>query len=215
MNTQSTRPLKPYVSEQAVKDLLHPYEQDIRDAIEYGIEQLRRLLTTEPYLATDASARAKIVNSAACHQLKLKWVNQDGIRRLTSTPHLAFVIYETIVLRLKNIDKQGRSRNYPTERHIRYMQQAQLDDMPPELPRVTAGYLVDTFKTTIADVRIILPSDISSTGELVNDWSFSIIGETEVNADGQVSMRLEYEPVRKPRIVAKKQPKTGAEMSGE
>ena len=60
-------------------------------------------------------------------------------------------------VRLKKMDEDGRSRNYPTKQAKDFDRGAELPGLPPKPTRLTVGYLPDATGTQIVRVQIAKP----------------------------------------------------------
>ncbi|MCW5696815.1 MAG: hypothetical protein KIS96_08790 [Bauldia sp.] len=110
-----------------------------------------------------------------------RFLDQPGIR-LFDIRGLKLWHFETanVVVRLKKMDEDGRSRSYPTKQAKDFDNQLELPGLPAAPVRLTAGYLLDRTGTQIERAQIarpigkrtewcaaILPADQRTAGERV------------------------------------------------
>lgn len=62
------------------------------------------------------------------------------------------------VVRLKKMDEDGRSRNYPTKQAKAFDRQMELPGLPAPPTRLTAGYVLDATGTAFFRSQIAMPS---------------------------------------------------------
>lgn len=63
-----------------------------------------------------------------------------------------------VVIRMKKMDEDGRSRNYPTKQAKDFDRQMELPGLPAPPARLTAGYLLEATGTDIVRSQIAKPS---------------------------------------------------------
>jgi hypothetical protein len=68
-----------------------------------------------------------------------------------------FLVEDKAVLRLKRMDEDGRSRNYPTKQARDYDRGVEFPELPPPATRLTVGYLADATGTTVERVQVAKP----------------------------------------------------------
>ena len=83
-----------------------------------------------------------------CHMLSeadRRFLDREGIRPLEIRGALKVWLVEpaNVVIRLKKMDEDGKTRNYPTKQARDYDAQRQLPDLPLPPVRLTAGYWLD------------------------------------------------------------------------
>lgn len=92
-------------------------------------------------------------------------------------------LYENanIVIRLKKMDEDGRSRNYPTKQAKAYDAQLELPGLPLPPVRLTAGYWLDAIGQIINRVQIARPD-----GRRVPTWCAAIIPQEQRKAGERI-----------------------------
>ncbi len=89
-----------------------------------------------------------------------------------------WVVEEAVVFRVKKMDEDGKSRNYPTKQAMDFDQMQPIDGVPDAPVRVNIGYLLDDTETQIRRVQVARPN-----GPNV-DWCAAILPE-ETRREGE------------------------------
>lgn len=119
-----------------------------------------------------------------CHmhaEADRRLMGRDGIRPIDYRGGLKLWLYEKsdVVIRLKKMDEDGRSRNYPTKQAKDYDAQKELPGLPLPPVRLTAGYWLDATGQVINRVQIARPD-----GRRAPLWCAAIV-EEEKRKDGE------------------------------
>lgn len=137
--------------------------------------------TYPPAILIEHDARATASN-IYCHMLA------EAERRLLNVPGVllkdirglkAFLVSDVAVIRLKRMDEDGRSRNYPTKQAKDFDRGQPLPGLPPPATRLTVGYLADATGTSVQRVQVAKP-----TGREI-DWCAAIVPEGDRVDGGQ------------------------------
>lgn len=121
-----------------------------------------------------------------CHMLSeadRRFLDRDGIRPLEIRGALKVWLVEhaNVVIRLKKMDEDGKTRNYPTKQARDYDAQRQLPDLPLPPVRLTAGYWLDATGQIINRVQIARPN-----GRRVPTWCAAITPKEERKAGERI-----------------------------
>ena len=121
-----------------------------------------------------------------CHmhaEADRRLIGRDGIRPLDYRGGLRLWLYENanVVIRLKKMDEDGRSRNYPTKQAKDYDAQKELPGLPLPPVRLTAGYWLDATGQIINRVQIARPD-----GRRAPAWCAAIIPEEKRKAGERI-----------------------------
>jgi len=85
------------------------------------------------------------------------WTDRPGIVAIELGGLKLWLIKDVVVLRLKKMDEDGRSRNYPTQQAKDFDRQLPLPGLPDPAIRLTAGYLLDETQTQFRRAQIARP----------------------------------------------------------
>jgi hypothetical protein len=121
-----------------------------------------------------------------CHMLAeadRRFIGRDGIRLIDYRGSLKLWLFEqaNVVIRLKKMDEDGKSRNYPTKQARDYDAQRQLPGLPLPPVRLTAGYWLDATGQIINRVQIARPN-----GRLAPMWCAAIVPTEERRAGERI-----------------------------
>lgn len=110
-----------------------------------------------------------------CHmhaEADRRLIGREGIRPIDYRGGLKLWLYEAanVVVRLKKMDEDGKSSNYPTKQARDYDAQRELPDLPLPPVRLTAGYWLDRTGQMINRVQIARP-----TGRRAPTWCAAIV----------------------------------------
>jgi len=86
-----------------------------------------------------------------------------------------------VVIRLKKMDEDGKSRNYPTKQAKDYDGQRQLPGLPLPPVRLTVGYWLDATGQVINRVQIARPD-----GRRLPTWCAAVIPQEERMASERI-----------------------------
>src|SRR6266542_1122985 len=114
-----------------------------------------------------------------CHmhsEADRRLIGRDGIRPLDVRGGLKLWLFEAanVVFRLKKMDEDGKTRNYPTKQARDYDAQRELPELPLPPVRLTAGYWLDATGQIINRVQIARPN-----GRRVPTWCAAIVASEE------------------------------------
>lgn len=121
-----------------------------------------------------------------CHMLSeadRRLIDRDGIRPLEIKGGLKVWLVESanVVIRLKKMDEDGKTRNYPTKQALAYDAQRELPDLPMPPDRLTAGYWLDATGQIINRVQIARPN-----GRRLPTWCAAIVPREERRAGERI-----------------------------
>lgn len=102
-------------------------------------------------------------------------LDREGIRPLEIRGLKVWLIEKAdVVIRLKKMDEDGKTRNYPTKQAKDYDAQLQLPELPLPPVRLAAGYWLDATGQMINRVQIARPN-----GKMVPLWCAAIVPKEE------------------------------------
>jgi hypothetical protein len=110
-----------------------------------------------------------------CHmnaEADRRLMERDYVRPIDYRGGLRLWLYEAanVVIRLKKMDEDGKSRNYPTQQAMDYDAQRELPGLPLPPVRLTAGYWLDVTGQIINRVQVARPN-----GQRVPIWCAAVV----------------------------------------
>jgi hypothetical protein len=119
-----------------------------------------RYRTYQPADLVELDVRAQAA-CTYCHMLAeadRRFVNRPDVRTLDIRGLKLWLFKNAnVVIRLKKMDENGQSRNYPTKQAEDFDAQKQLPGLPLPPVRLTAGYFLDKTGTTVVRSQIARP----------------------------------------------------------
>lgn len=133
-----------------------------------------RYMTYDPAVLLELDLRAQAA-CTFCHmhaEADRRLLGRDDIRPIDYQGNLKLWLYKAanVVIRLKKMDEDGKSRNYPTKQAQDYDAQRQLPGLPLPPVRLTAGYWLDATGRVINRVQIARPA-----GKRVPVWCAAVV----------------------------------------
>lgn len=162
--------------EEAMQRIDHLLD-DLDSICRHGLATYR---TYPSAILIEHDARAAASNTY-CHMLA------EAERRLLNVPGVllkdirglkAFLVGDVAVIRLKRMDEDGRSSNYPTKQAKDFDRGQPLPGLPPPAIRLAVGYLADATGTSVQRVQVAKP-----TGREI-DWCAAIVPESDREEGG-------------------------------
>jgi hypothetical protein len=143
-----------------------------------------RYMAYDPADLVELDVRAQ-ASCTFCHmhaEADRRLIGQPGIRPIDYRG-LKLWLYENtnVVIRLKKMDEDGRSRNYPTKQAKAYDAQLELPGLPLPSVRLTAGYWLDATGQIINRVQIARPD-----GRRAPTWCAAIIPQEQRKAGERI-----------------------------
>jgi len=128
-----------------------------------------RAQSTCTYCHMHAEADRRLLDRAAVRPLEIRG--------------LKLWLYERAdaVIRLKKMDEDGKTRNYPTKQARDYDAQRQLPDLPLPPIRLTVGYWLDATGQIINRVQIARPN-----GRRVPTWCAAVVPKEDRKAGERI-----------------------------
>jgi hypothetical protein len=121
-----------------------------------------------------------------CHmhgEADRRLMGRGDIRHIDYQGGLKLWLYEAanVVFRLKKMDEDGKSRNYPTKQAKDYDAQRELPGLPLPPVRLTAGYWLDATGQIINRVQIARPD-----GRRLPMWCAAVIPQEQRKAGERI-----------------------------
>lgn len=144
-----------------------------------------RYTAYEPANLLELDVRAQAA-CTFCHmhaEADRRLMGRAGIRPIDYRGGLKLWLYESanIVVRLKKMDEDGRSRNYPTKQAKAYDAQEELPNLPIPPVRLTAGYWLDATGQVINRVQIARPD-----GKRAPTWCIAVVPQEKRKAGERI-----------------------------
>lgn len=121
-----------------------------------------------------------------CHmhaEADRRLMGRGDIRPIDYQGGLKLWLYEAgnVVIRLKKMDEDGKSRNYPTKQAKDYDAQRELPGLPLPPVRLTAGYWLDATGQIVNRVQIARPD-----GRRLPTWCAAVVPHEERKAGERI-----------------------------
>lgn len=131
---------------------------ELSDIIRAGHERYMQYSPAD-LLELDVRAQAACTFCHMHAEADRRLIGRDGIRPIDYHGGLKLWLFENanVVIRLKKMDEDGQSRNYPTKQAKDYDAQRELPGLPLPPVRLTAGYWLDATGQIINRVQIARP----------------------------------------------------------
>jgi hypothetical protein len=144
-----------------------------------------RYIAYDPAILLELDVRAQAA-CTYCHmhaEADRKLIGRDGIHPIDYRGGLRLWLYDraNVVIRLKKMDEDGRSRNYPTKQAKDYDAQRELPGLPLPPVRLTAGYWLDATGQIINRVQIARPN-----GRRAPIWCAAIVPQEQRKAGERI-----------------------------
>ncbi len=126
----------------------------------------------EVLVELDVRAQAACTYAHMVAEADRRFVGRPGVRTLDIRGLKLWHFEDAdVVVRLKKMDEDGRSRNYPTKQAKTFDRQMELPGLPSPPLRLTAGYLLDATGTGLVRSQIAMPLGREA------DWCIAIVPE--------------------------------------
>jgi hypothetical protein len=87
-----------------------------------------------------------------------RFLDRDGVRPIDVRGLKLWIVGIFAAVRLKKMDEDGKSRNYPTKQAKAFDTGKELPGLPPAPIRLTAGYLLDPTGTEFIRTQVARPA---------------------------------------------------------
>jgi len=134
-----------------VEAVLEPYESDLNEIILSGWDFAWSLFQQRPWRTS--RGRANLVNDFIVDNALQKW--GPSVRPIERHQTVYFVIEDLYLLRFKQLDGTGRSRNYPTKRAKRYLDPNYNLFGSIDWPRIEVGHVFNETGTGIKAILVV------------------------------------------------------------
>ena len=150
------------------------------DAIARAGHARFRAYRPEDLVELDVRAQAACTYSHMLAEADRRFVGRPGVRSLDVRGLKVWLFEDAdVVVRLKKMDEDGRTRNYPTKQARDFDLQMDLPELPSPPLRLAAGYWLDETGTQFVRAQIAMP-----LGRKRTEWCIAVIPE-EKRAAGE------------------------------
>jgi hypothetical protein len=158
------------IGEEAAKQLLEPHHDALFRVVTRAFERFQDgpiALTSAPSLTYKAMAMHELMVDEA----RARFATVEGVQLLDEQQQFLLKIGDGLIVRLKKVDSELRTANYPTPRAVAFDAQADIAGLEP-LPRITVGYQPDRTWSALSSVVVML--------SLRKDpvWSYELTGQS-------------------------------------
>lgn len=139
--------------------------------------------TPADLLELDVRAQAACTYCHMHAEADRRLMGRGDVRPIDYTGGLKLWLYEAanVVIRLKKMDEDGKSRNYPTKQAKDYDAQRELPGLPLPPVRLTAGYWLDATGHLINRVQIARPA-----GRRLPTWCAAVVPQEDRQAGERI-----------------------------
>lgn len=158
------------ISEDAARNLLSPYRDLLRQCIKEAWEAWEKFGKVAADLRAPLGnrSRASFVYDHMIANVRKKFDDLPNVRIRDKGGVTILDIEGKVCIRFKKLDKNRKSRNYPTQQHLMFAMQMELPGIPAKQTTLITGYRLDLFETTIDEICVTCP-----VGKKLR-WYFSI-----------------------------------------
>lgn len=128
----------------------------------------------EVLVELDARAQAACTYSHMLAEADRRFVGRSGVRTFDLKGLKLWLFEEAdVIIRLKKMDEDGRTRNYPTKQAKDFDRQMDLPGLPSPPLRLAVGYLLDAAGGFVRS-QIAMPH-----GQKRTEWCIAVVPEAE------------------------------------
>jgi hypothetical protein len=137
-------------------ELLDPYLDNFDQIGRSGVSTYRRY-PPEFLIEHDPRAQASCIYCHMNFEAERLLAGRKGIVPKEIRGLKIWLIGDHSVIRLKRMDEDGHTRNYPTKQARDYDRGVQFPELPPPAARLSVGYFLDPTQTQVIRVQIARP----------------------------------------------------------
>ncbi|MCC0057907.1 MAG: hypothetical protein H6886_01385 [Hyphomicrobiaceae bacterium] len=135
----------------------------------------------EDLIEHDVRAQAACTYAHMLAEADRRFVDRTGVQSFDIRGQKLWLFEEpNVIIRLKKMDEDGRSRNYPTKQARAFDAQDDLPGLPSPAVRLTAGYLLDATGTNFVRSQVARPDGKNAL------WCAAIVPHEEREEEGRV-----------------------------
>src|SRR5579884_2058663 len=143
----------PTISMEAARSILAPHHDALLRCVNKGWEGFAKI---RPEMALwHATVRANLIWGLMVDEARTQFADVHGVRLLDNDERFAIIVREQAALRLKKLNEQFETSNYPTPTAERVDAQLPIPGIPPSVTWLTVGYVLNQAQTEIASVNVV------------------------------------------------------------
>lgn len=158
-------------SESAVRDVLKPYHAIFADASRAAMKQWLEIPPAQRAALDHPRAFANVVWSLFRNEATVRFSGLSGLTLTHKYNTLGIIVKNKLMLRFKRVNRQGRSRNFPTQASLRFYAQFELPGIPASCPRAEIGWREDDVRLGLTELSIVMRNGKHLA------WRYSILEE--------------------------------------
>jgi hypothetical protein len=139
---------------EAARKILGPHEANLLACVEDSWKKFSDHFRSQVAIWHPTS-RATMVWQLMVDQARVRFADTKGVRLHDSSERFVLVFEDLLVIRMKKLDEQLQTANYPTETAERVDAQLPIGGIPPKATWLTVGYVLDVSQTKIDSVNVV------------------------------------------------------------
>ena len=146
------------MTKEEAEPLLRSYQSVFREIVSTAWKEYISIFSEDIRCDTDPRTRASFVFDRMVKHARRLFDGKKGVRIDNQGDIFLVVLYEKLAIRFKKLNKDKRSRNYPTQQTIDFYEQLGLPNMPTKATRLVVGYQLNNLETEIEAILIVCPN---------------------------------------------------------
>lgn len=161
------------ISQEEAEKILEPHKNQFRDCVINAWNDYNNYYSDVKHKHS-ARTRANILYDHMVDSARLKFDGMSEISLIDINGSFLISIGNMLIIRFKKLDNEMKSRNYPTQQALAFMDQLTLPGIPVAA-RLIVGYQLNELQTNIKSILVTCPN-----GSQI-DWHSELKGETSEN----------------------------------
>jgi hypothetical protein len=141
--------------------ILWPHQSRLYEIVVAAWNDYMTSITEQIRCLQHRRTRACIVHDFMVSHAKRLFEGVPGVHIEDRSGIVLLVIDDRLAIRFKKLDKENRTRNYPTQQALAFMQQLDLPTIP-SLARLVVGYRLTNLETELESVFVVCPNGLSN-----------------------------------------------------
>jgi hypothetical protein len=150
----NSHPQLPLPTKEEAQRFVKPIADQVRQALNNAVDDWASLYDKVRHILS-ARTQSNIIHDHIVHHAKALLSSIPGVRVFKRRGIFTVSLIDTADIRFKKLDSKLRSNNVRTNQNSRYSFQLRLDGFA-DLPRLTAGYVLDDLRLAIGRAFITL-----------------------------------------------------------
>ena len=143
----------PLPTKEQAEEIVKPIKEALREAIKSAVDDWASLYGNARHIL-GARSQSSILHDHIAHHARALLACVPGVKTFTRRGIFTIAV-ESADIRIKKLDGKLRSNNVRTNQQAKYSLQLKLDGFP-NLPRLTAGYVLDDLRIALAQAVVTL-----------------------------------------------------------